>query len=289
MKKETKNRLFRVALFFLVVFLINKVIEVNSHTKYYMTANNYIMITFAILLFVFVLFKDKENLVSKINSLEVITTLSSSLMFFVYYFYRINDVFVFFQNIYLNIYIDLILYICAIYLLMIAVVGLDLVKQFKREFVAIFVLLLNYVFLSFLLREVWEKFSYVVIKSNLIVLSLFGDVSSKGLELSFNNFSVIIGSPCSGIESFATFLGLFGLIFIVDMNKIDLKKYGIYFLIGLLITGMLNVVRISLIMLVGAFISQDFAINMFHENVGWILFVLFFGTYIYYVYPKLVN
>jgi exosortase/archaeosortase family protein len=100
-----------------------------------------------------------------------------------------------------------------------------------------------------------------------------------GPSLRLGEFSAIIGKPCSGIDSLLLFTSLFTLIFILDHKNLK-KGLSIYFFfvgaIGMFIT---NALRILVLFLVGNYISAELAIGLFHTNVGWILFIAYFGLF----------
>jgi exosortase/archaeosortase family protein len=72
------------------------------------------------------------------------------------------------------------------------------------------------------------------------------------------------------------FTGLFLLILAVEWHNVDKKRMLAIFLPGLFGMFVVNVIRIFLLMLMGIWISPDFAVGLFHSNAGWLLFVAYF-------------
>lgn len=101
--------------------------------------------------------------------------------------------------------------------------------------------------------------------------------------LSLNHFSVDVGPPCSGINSILIFLALH-TAYLINLSNAgkspNVKKIAISYLIGLISIFLLNILRIALIVLIGAYVSPTFAIGLFHSYIGSILILLF--LYIFY-------
>jgi exosortase/archaeosortase family protein len=127
----------------------------------------------------------------------------------------------------------------------------------------------------------WPYFSYGVGAVLFTVFSLFfSNVSiiqkSTGPVLTVENFSAGIGAPCSGIDSLLMFSALFIFIFILDYPRINRRRMLLLFPIGLAGTYLFNILRIFLLYLTGVFVSPRFAVGMFHQNIGWVLFIVYF-------------
>lgn len=121
-----------------------------------------------------------------------------------------------------------------------------------------------------------------------LVLSLVGsevyadpDVYVIGL----NEFFVEIGQPCSGVEGLAltaSFVGLYAVLFKADL------RFPLYWLVvlpaALLASWTLNVLRVSGLILIGAWVSPAHAVNGFHSYAGWMFFTLLSLTFIWAVH-----
>jgi len=97
-------------------------------------------------------------------------------------------------------------------------------------------------------------------------------------------FAVHIARQCSGVEGMAlvtAFVLFYGLLFRKDLH---LGRYWLTVLpLGILFSMLLNVVRIAVLILIGAHISPDLAVNAFHSYAGWLFFTLLALGLIYLV------
>lgn len=111
-----------------------------------------------------------------------------------------------------------------------------------------------------------------------IVLAILGndvflnlDVQTIGIQ----DFFVEVAESCSGIEGLAlttAFMAIYAL-----MMKDDLRMGRFWLIVwpaALLLSFILNVIRISVLILIGAYISPDLAVNGFHSFAGWLSFTL---------------
>jgi exosortase/archaeosortase family protein len=177
--------------------------------------------------------------------------------------------------------------------LFIGIFGLEftkhVVKRFKKQIILTAIIIVCFFVLLILVQNLWTYFSSVISEILYRIFSLFFDnvtykpfVSSftmaegGGPLLGINNFRAIVGKACSGIDSLLLFTSLYSIIFILDYKR--LKKtlaIGLFFVgvVGIFFT---NILRIFLLFIVGTYIDPKFAINMFHTNVGWVLFISYF-------------
>lgn len=96
-----------------------------------------------------------------------------------------------------------------------------------------------------------------------------------GVNSTSGGFIVAVGQPCSGVEGFAlvtAFVAIYGYLFRSDL------RFPLYWLVvlpfGLLASWLLNVLRIAVLVLIGAHVSPELAVNGFHSYAGWLLFTL---------------
>lgn len=89
------------------------------------------------------------------------------------------------------------------------------------------------------------------------------------------NFYVQIAQQCSGIEGLALVTG-FTIIYAALMGRqIRMLRYWLVVLpLGLLASWLLNVVRITTLIIIGERISPDLAVNGFHSYAGWFFFTI---------------
>jgi exosortase/archaeosortase family protein len=173
-------------------------------------------------------------------------------------------------------------------------------KNYRKEIGYFIIFTTGFFFLMLLVQNAWSYFSSSISEILYRVFSLFFDnvtykpfVSSftmsegGGPLLGINNFSAIIGKPCSGIDSLLLFTSVFVLIMILDYKKINKVKATIAFIIGAVGMFIVNLVRILLLFIVGAYIDPKLAIGLFHTNIGWILFIIY-GLTFYWIAFKFI-
>lgn len=88
-----------------------------------------------------------------------------------------------------------------------------------------------------------------------------------------NGFLVAVADSCSGIEGFVlitVFLALYAVLF---RDTLRMGRFWLVVLpVALLLSWVLNVVRITALILIGAHVSPDLAVNGFHSFAGWLFF-----------------
>ncbi|MEM2956610.1 MAG: archaeosortase/exosortase family protein [Candidatus Pacearchaeota archaeon] len=81
----------------------------------------------------------------------------------------------------------------------------------------------------------------------------------------------------------------FIIISAFEWKKINKAKMFLIFPFGLIGMFLTNVLRITSIIIVGRYISQEFAVTTFHSNIGWILFIVYFMIFWYLSYNWLMK
>jgi uncharacterized protein len=88
-------------------------------------------------------------------------------------------------------------------------------------------------------------------------------------------FVVAVASQCSGIEGFALITGFMGLYAILFREGLRQGMFwGVLWPIALLASGLFNILRITVLILIGRYVSPELAVNGFHSFAGWLLFTL---------------
>ncbi len=184
--------------------------------------------------------------------------------------------------------------------LFLAVFGLKFTKyffkKFKKQTIIVIITTICFFILMMLVQNLWTYFSSAISEIIYRIFSIFfEDVTYKPFVASFrmtegggpllgiNDFKAIVGKPCSGIDSFLLFTSLYALIFILDYKRLKKGWTVVAYLIGIIGMFLTNVLRIMLLFIVGAYIDAKFAIGLFHTNIGWILFIIYFFVYWYIV------
>jgi len=121
---------------------------------------------------------------------------------------------------------------------------------------------------------------------------------SSGVPIiSFKEFYVVVGQTCSGTESSLLFILIFFIFCIFNSEQLseflERKKTGniillaLFFIIGFVLTFMVNALRVILIMIIGQK-NPAFASTLFHENIGWILTIIFYLIF-FYLLDRFIN
>ena len=224
--------------------------------------------------------QDYKNKISNIILFSFLSLFSLSLYYYIRYFANIYTN----TNIVLLTTIKVILLISYITCLIFAIFNIKTIKEFIKKFnkqIVVFsaLFVLYYLAVHYSL-SLWSFFSSIVAKLSETTFSLFYQTkisyTNLGPLLTIENFKVLIGAPCSGIDSMLLFTTLFFLIFFLDYKKINKKTMLLLFPFGLIGMFFFNILRIILLLLIGLHISEDFAVGLFHQNIGWLIFIIYF-------------
>ncbi len=168
-------------------------------------------------------------------------------------------------------------------------------KDFWKQIVATFVMTAIVYNMVIFIRGAWMFLSKIVTISVAFLLALTFPEVRYSLKnpaypsLVVGDFGVLIGSPCSGIDGMSLFSMLFIMIIVFDWSRINKLKAFIIFPFGVIGMYCVNILRVYSLMIVGKTISKEFAIGAFHSNIGWILFITYFLSFLYFVYPYLTK
>lgn len=147
---------------------------------------------------------------------------------------------------------------------------------------------------------IWPYLAIATSKAVYFLLSL--SFSDAFIEFSFDfgegfrypllgvgDFVVKIAKGCSGIEGISLFFALFILIVFLEWKRINKFRAFSILPLGLLGCLFINALRIYLLLVVGAVYSPEFAIGTFHNNIGWILFSMYFLAFEYFTYDWMLG
>ena len=152
----------------------------------------------------------------------------------------------------------------------------EALSRFRREFViagGVGIVLLT---LGGAARSAWDRLSFITLELVYRLLSLYEKsvaIDVAGQSVTVERFTVVIDQSCSGYEGVAlvsTFLVLFLWAFRATLrfpNAFLLLPIGIVAILAL------NVVRIAVLVSLGAHISPDMAAGGFHSQAGWMAFL----------------
>ncbi|MFN3953481.1 MAG: exosortase E/protease, VPEID-CTERM system [Pararhodobacter sp.] len=110
------------------------------------------------------------------------------------------------------------------------------------------------------------------------LLSLFSDNTSADIAsyvIGLEGFYVQIARQCSGVEGVALVFGFTLLYALLFRQSIDPLRFWLVVLpLGIVASWTLNIVRIALLILLGAHVSPQLAVDGFHSYAGWLFFTL---------------
>lgn len=129
----------------------------------------------------------------------------------------------------------------------------------------------------------WGVLTETTFAAVAVVLSAVADevlVLPEMQVIGTNGFAVAVADSCSGVEGFAliaTFMGIYAWLFRDSLRMVP--YWGIILPVALMLSWVLNVLRIAALVLIGAHVSPGLAQNGFHSFAGWLFFMaLAFGV-----------
>jgi exosortase E/protease (VPEID-CTERM system) len=125
--------------------------------------------------------------------------------------------------------------------------------------------------------HVWPSLSRFTLTGSAWLL----DLCSKGAKLDpkhfvigWHNFRIRVASECSGIEGVVVYSLFLLSFFAAFREELLFPRALLLFPLGVGVMLLSNVVRIALLVAMGAVVSTSAAFNGFHSAVGWIFFDL---------------
>jgi exosortase/archaeosortase family protein len=182
----------------------------------------------------------------------------------------------------LNIILVHALGISIFILLALGIYGIKFVKHFTKSFKKelLYFIIFGIIVYSFMnvVWSLWPYFSAGVLVVVKFLLSILGiEVQVLGPStISVHGFAVQIAEACSGIYSIFIFTALYLFIVLLDWNKMNKKKASLVLIPAVAGAFAFNIIRVFVLMLVGAYISRDIALGLYHSYSGMIFFLIYF-------------
>jgi exosortase/archaeosortase family protein len=178
--------------------------------------------------------------------------------------------------------------------LFVGIFNTKFIKKFESELFLLIYTVCLYLIAQVLIEKFWVYFSNTILFALGYILPLFSKavtIDPSELMVSMEGFSVNIGATCSGIYSLTTFAFLFvaSVIMIQKKAKVDMLKTVIALIAGLVMIFVLNIIRIAIIIIIGAFYSPELAIELFHEYLSAVFLIGLFVIYLYFIFPKIIQ
>lgn len=184
----------------------------------------------------------------------------------------------------LSIFLVHLLFLSIFAFLIIGIFGLNFIVSFFREFKRELLYFLAFgVVVYSLMYQVWKLWPYlslIVTKVSSYLLGLIGSVSLiDQYTISFNGFAAEIGEACSGVYSIFIFSALYLFAVILDWKKLVKWKAVVLFLPAIVGAFFVNIFRVFLLFVVGAFFSREVAVGLYHSYTGMIFFLIYFSIF----------
>ena len=240
-------------------------------------------------LFIF-FFKDQFNnkdIKKTFNQKSISIVLLIALIFVDPNIFKVKDI--------LLAYLEYCIRIFSLLLLIIYYLSFNFLKKYKITLLYIFILSsLSIISLS-IYDDLWPYFSRWAFNGLIFLFDFFKlnySVEASSFLVRLKGFYVGVGAACSGLTSLSTYYIMIWF-FVFSAQSLNLainkKKLLFYLLSGTVILYLLNILRIFLILLVGAYISQEIAIGIFHSTIGSFFFVIFLFIYVKYISKKMLK
>lgn len=194
------------------------------------------------------------------------------------------------SSIYVVVLLEYLFAVAAAAFFALAVFNISAFRRLYKEMTISIVVSFCFFSFAMLLRSTWEFFSTLVAKIVILIFVITmnnPDVHFQDYSISLNGFSAAIGAPCSGIESMAMFTSIFLLMVIYDLRDIKKNRIVPYLIFGIIGMYIMTIIRIYLLFLVGT-VNPELAMSLFHNNLGWILFVVYMLLFLYFAYPNML-
>ncbi len=151
----------------------------------------------------------------------------------------------------------------------------NLLRRYRTEFLAALVVLLTF-FPYRLFHTIWPTYSHLI-----ATLAYYGAKPFvSGIALASQPIPTIFGPQlnlqivfwCSGFSALALFDTLVALITILDWNELNHTRLLVAYIAGGAAILAANIVRISLLVIIGNEVAPKYAMGRFHVNAGWAFF-----------------
>lgn len=204
----------------------------------------------------------------------------SLVLVFVFYYLEVN-----LDSIKVNMINALLLHLLLLSMISFLIVGIfgskfvaSFIRSFKKELFYFFIFgLIAYS----LMNKVWSLWPYLSSIVSHVVYFLLNLIDPKTIfnapdVIKFKGFAVRIAEPCSGIYSIFLFTGLYLFISFIDWKKLNKLKVISLFVPALIGAFLVNIFRVFLLMIVGAYLSKEAALGLYHSYTGMIFFMIYF-------------
>jgi exosortase E/protease (VPEID-CTERM system) len=158
-----------------------------------------------------------------------------------------------------------------------AKVWLRLIRQNASLVCAGFIIIAASWILAFLTNRAWAPLirpTFLAVEWMLLALGQEVVSQPADLVLGTSQFSVEISSYCAGYEGIGLISVFVGGYLWFFRGSLRFPQAFILLPCGILVIWLVNVVRITLLVMIGAYVSPKIAVDGFHSSFGWIGFIV---------------
>ena len=224
---------------------------------------------------------------------DYMMVVASFILLVLFYLFEVNA-YKFSINLFSIVLVHLIL-ILAMLSLVLGVYGagfiINLGRSFKKELIYFLIFGIITASLMDWVWSLWPYLSWVVLKITAFLLGLVG-ADFRIIQpntIIVGNFGATIADACSGVYSVFLFTALYLFIIFVDWKKINKKRARILFIPAVVGAFLMNVLRVFLLFLIGAYVSREAAMGMYHSYTGMVFFLLYFALFWFLFYKWMKN
>jgi exosortase/archaeosortase family protein len=137
----------------------------------------------------------------------------------------------------------------------------------------------------------WQPLASIVLicVKDLLALSGISTELIPPRTLVTNKFGITVAQYCSGIESIALFSGLYGVVGLLERNRLNLRRYILVFPVAIFVLFGLNIVRVFSLIVMGYYVNPKIAFSLFHTYAGMIFFIIYSAVFWAIAYKHLLN
>lgn len=124
----------------------------------------------------------------------------------------------------------------------------------------------------------WNWFGFQTVYLSSLLLNLVRPSTAIANTIDFDGFRATVGYASSGIESISAFYAAV-IAYFIAIKEFSFKKVGLYLIIGSALLMLMNILRVTILMMVGHFIGIR-AFDFFHAYLGIMFFI--FGMVVFW-------
>lgn len=143
--------------------------------------------------------------------------------------------------------------------------------------------------INFYAYQLWVPLSTITLYSSYWILSSFFDLTfmeASSYYLGVRYFVVEISAMCSGLEGLVISMFTTGAYLFFLRRELRFPVAFLLIPIAIIISILFNILRITVLVIIGAFYSPDIAIGGFHSVAGWIA-AIFVAAMIVFIFSNL--